>query len=63
MKDDIQLVTQAQLDIDAISLEKLGQTEIQSIDNRNTATYSSGTDGYTITYSGKSYTLALNDLP
>ena len=32
-------------------------------DERNTATYSSGSDGYTVTYNGKSYTLASSDLP
>lgn len=47
------------------TLSKLvgGDSQPSGGDEWNTATYSSGVDGYTITYDGKSYTLASSDLP
>ena len=39
------------------------QSFAEEWDNRNTATYSVDADGYTVTYDGKSYTVALSDLP
>jgi len=54
--------TKTPIDMLSLDFKKPGQLEIQEEDNRNTASYSSWADGYTVNYSGMSYTLASGDI-